>query len=110
MTKEIGLEILVDQSGWIKSYDFFASEDYFIEYLRTKDLCNEGTFQTLDITNVIILWIQSLPLAPFELLQVIYSHLLIVISLHASESVVDLLLPSLRSYLTNSNQSLCTVN
>ena len=64
VAKEIGLEILVDQSGWIKSYDFFASEGYFIEYLRTKDLCNErGTSQTLDVTNVIILSIQSLPLA-----------------------------------------------
>ena len=25
----------------VKSYDFFASEGYFIEYLRTKGLCNE---------------------------------------------------------------------
>ena len=44
VAQEIGLEILVDQSGWIKSYDFFASEGYFIEYLRTKDLCNERYF------------------------------------------------------------------
>ena len=41
VAKEIGLKILVDSFGLIKSYDFFASEGYFIEYLRTKGLCNE---------------------------------------------------------------------
>ena len=41
VAKEIGLKILVDSFGLIKSYDFFTSEGYFIEYLRTKGLCNE---------------------------------------------------------------------
>ena len=41
VAKEIGLKIPVDLFGFIKSYNFFASEGYLIEYLRTKDLSNE---------------------------------------------------------------------
>ena len=44
IAKEIGLEIIIESLGWIKSYDFFGSEGYFVNYLRTKDLCNDKYF------------------------------------------------------------------
>ena len=44
IAKEIGLEIIIESLGWIKSYDFFGSEEYFVNYLGTKDLCNDKYF------------------------------------------------------------------
>ena len=40
IAKEIGLEIITESLGWIKSYDFFGSEG-FVNFLRTKDLCSQ---------------------------------------------------------------------
>ena len=34
----------MESLGWIKSCDFFGSEGYFVNYLRTKDLCNDKYF------------------------------------------------------------------
>ena len=44
IAQEIGLEITIESLGWIKSYNFFGSEGYFVNYLRTKDLCNDKYF------------------------------------------------------------------
>ena len=44
IAKEIGLEIIIESLRWIKSYDFFGWEGYFVNYLRTKDLCNDKYF------------------------------------------------------------------
>ena len=44
IAKEVGLEIIIESLGWIKSYDFFGSEGYLVNYLRTKDLCNNKYF------------------------------------------------------------------
>ena len=41
IAKEFQLKIIIESHGLIKSYDFFGSEGYFIDYLRTKDLCND---------------------------------------------------------------------
>ena len=60
VVKEIGLEILVDSFGWIKFYDFFASEGYFIDYHRTKDLCNDRYITNFKCHQYIIQATQSL--------------------------------------------------
>ena len=44
IAKEIGLEIIIESLVWIKSYDFFGSEGYFVNYLRTKDIRNDKYF------------------------------------------------------------------
>ncbi|KAI6658831.1 hypothetical protein LOD99_15156 [Oopsacas minuta] len=41
---KIGLEVIYDSSGLIRSYDFFGSEGNIIKYLRTEDLCNDKYF------------------------------------------------------------------
>ena len=41
IAKEFQLNIIIKSHGLIKSYDFFGSEGYFIDYLSTKNLCND---------------------------------------------------------------------
>ena len=62
IAKEIGLKIIIESLGWIKSYDFFGSEGYFVNYLRTKDLCNDKYFTNFTVTNAPTLSIQCLRL------------------------------------------------
>ena len=54
IAKEIGLEIIIESFGWIKCYDFFGSKGYFVNYLISKDLCNDKyftNFKCLQCTN-----------------------------------------------------------
>ncbi|KAI6661836.1 hypothetical protein LOD99_9790 [Oopsacas minuta] len=41
---KIGLEVIYDSSGLIRTYDVFRSEGNIIKYLRTEDLCNDKYF------------------------------------------------------------------
>ncbi|KAI6648160.1 hypothetical protein LOD99_11969 [Oopsacas minuta] len=52
---KIGLEVIYNSSGLIRSYDFFGSEGNIIKYLRTEDLCNDKyftIFQYHQCTNI----------------------------------------------------------
>ena len=106
VAKEIGLKILVDSLGLIKSYDFFASEGYFIEYLRTKGLCNERyitnfkchqCFNTFDTISSI-----SYISVTDNIESSVNRHLI-----PCKCKSWDQLLPSLKGYLAISNQYPC---
>ena len=60
IAKKIGLEIIIESLGWIKSYDFLVSEGNFVDYLRTKGLCNDKYFTNFNVTSASTLSIQCL--------------------------------------------------
>ncbi|KAI6648766.1 hypothetical protein LOD99_7153 [Oopsacas minuta] len=91
---KIGLEVIYDSSGLIRSYDFFGSEGNIIKCLRTEDLCNDKyftIFQCHQCTN--IFETQSMISNIGGVIKT-WNHLLIEVSFLLNARLVDQLLLS----------------